>query len=554
MCALPSLPEALLVAAFTAPVLLAPGTKVEESFTLHAARDALVHGYKDEGALSQWDHHEFAGAVPRSFIPPIVLANLSKPVLFLASRLGLLRDGLDAQITIRLTLAFFSALSLIFFSRRVAASYGGKVAKYFFLLQATSFHVPFWAGRTLPNMLAFPLVQIAFALLVTPPALTNRTASPRQSTKRTLATAFALLTFAAVVIRLELVALIASFALEHLVRGTLSLVELIEVGLLAGGASLALTVAVDTLLWRAPTWLWPELAAARFNIIEGKAADWGVSPFHYYLFPTLPRLLHLTLPFALFSLAVDRRTRRLLWPCIGFIALLSGLKHKEWRFIVYVLPAFFVAAAAGVVALGAITASPRFRRFILFSLLALNLLFTLLGLTASTSNYPGLSAIQALEAHLTAGDSIPLAATSRGLIRVWVGVEAKMKGASNFALYDSGLSSKRGPEAWYLPEMALLSPVILPVEYDKSESALFTSSSSASDSLLPALVEHGFDYALVDADTLTPGAEVVFQSLEYGGIDWRGLVSGKVRSLEGLVAAKRRPSVRVVKVETGEEV
>jgi alpha-1,6-mannosyltransferase len=78
-----------------------------------------------------------------------------------------------------------------------------------------------------------------------------------------------------------------------------------------------------------------------------------VSPFYHYLFPALPKLLHLTLPFTFFSLAIDRRTRRLITPCVGFIIIMSGLKHKEWRFIVYVVPAFFVAAAAGIVATGA---------------------------------------------------------------------------------------------------------------------------------------------------------------------------------------------------------
>lgn len=78
-----------------------------------------------------------------------------------------------------------------------------------------------------------------------------------------------------------------------------------------------------------------------------------VSPFYHYLFPALPKVLHLTLPFTFFSLFIDRRTRRLITPCIGFIILMSGLKHKEWRFIVYVVPAFFVAASAGIVATGA---------------------------------------------------------------------------------------------------------------------------------------------------------------------------------------------------------
>lgn len=133
---------------------------------------------------------------------------------------------------------------------------------------------------------------------------------------------------------------------------------------------------VDTHFWLSPTWLWPEGQAFLFNVVEGKSSEWGVrvalfvsstagrrlrlsstqvSPRSYYFLSALPKLLHLSLVPALFSLFSDRRTRRLLIPCLAFVALLSGLAHKEWRFVVYVVPAFTVAAAAGVVAVGALS-------------------------------------------------------------------------------------------------------------------------------------------------------------------------------------------------------
>lgn len=40
----PRVEEAVVVLVYAAHVLLVPGTKVEESFTLHATRDALVRG------------------------------------------------------------------------------------------------------------------------------------------------------------------------------------------------------------------------------------------------------------------------------------------------------------------------------------------------------------------------------------------------------------------------------------------------------------------------------------------------------------------------------
>lgn len=45
---------------------------------------------------------------------------------------------------------------------------------------------------------------------------------------------------------------------------------------------------------------------------------------------------------------IDRRARRIGYPSLAFIALLSILKHKEWRFFVYAVPALNVCAAAGI--------------------------------------------------------------------------------------------------------------------------------------------------------------------------------------------------------------
>lgn len=59
----------------------------------------------------------------------------------------------------------------------------------------------------------------------------------------------------------------------------------------------------------------------------------------------LPKLLLSSFPLALIGLVIDSRVRSLLFPAITFVGLLSALGHKEWRFIVYVVPIFNIAAA-----------------------------------------------------------------------------------------------------------------------------------------------------------------------------------------------------------------
>ncbi|GAA5982494.1 hypothetical protein JCM10908_006671 [Rhodotorula pacifica] len=530
----PRVEEALVVLVYSAHVVLVPGTKVEESFTLHAVRDVVVRGH-GATALDKYDHVEFAGAVPRSFIPPFLLAKLSEPLLRLASRLGAVRDGLDAQIIVRLVLAFTSALSLLFLASRVRSTYGGRTAKYLLLLSATQFHVPFWAGRTVPNMLAFPLVQTALGLLISPPIL-QALSKPRFETRRNNLLGFALLTFAALVIRLELIALIAPFALESLLQGSVGFIELAATGAVSALISLGTSVAVDSYFWHSETWLWPEGHAFWFNVVEGKSADWGVSSPLYYFTSALPKLLHLSLIPAAFSFLLDRRSRRLLIPCIIFIGLLSLLKHKEWRFIVYVVPAFTVAAAGGIVGLGSFTASPRLRRLALATLISANLLLTSLGILASSHNYPGLEAVTFLQ-------SQPLSSSSETQpVRVHVGIEAKMTGASNFVLLDQQFAAQEeeGERAWYLPTRSEETTTAPAVIYSRSEAPAYET--------LEGLAASGeFNYALVSADASTTEAvriEDLYEARTFAGFDWRAIIlRGKVGEF-----VKTRPAVRVVKL------
>ncbi|KAI0267847.1 Alg9-like mannosyltransferase family-domain-containing protein [Gloeopeniophorella convolvens] len=383
--------DALVCAVSWAHVLLAPYTKVEESFNLHAVHDILFHGVQRD-ALEKYDHKIFPGAVPRSFIGSILLSWLSNHAIKLANDLSLITTKFDLQIVIRLVLASVNAQGLCLLRRAVSRRFGRPTSLLFTLITVTQFHLPFWMGRTLPNMLALPFVNLSFYLLL------NREKNATRTSPRGASWAIASLTFAAVVLRAEIAGLLAMVALQLLFERSLSLARLIKVGIVAGLVSVALTVCIDSYFWG--EWpLWPELSSVYFNVYQGKSAEWGVSPPWTYFTSSLPRLLMATGLLVPIGFVADARIRSFALPALGFVLLVSGLAHKEWRFVVYVVPPLNVAAAQGaryLVGKRKGTILGRLAFLLVAGLLLANASASVLLSHTSRANYSGGAALSAL--------------------------------------------------------------------------------------------------------------------------------------------------------------
>ncbi|KAF9812463.1 hypothetical protein IEO21_06181 [Rhodonia placenta] len=376
--------ELMLLATSWIHVFLAPYTKVEESFNLHSVHDVLMYGVGHE-ALPNYDHFVFPGAVPRTFIGSLSLAWASYPAILVAQKLGCIRDKSDLQIIVRLVLATANAMILCLIRRALSRRFGGPTSRFYMLLTCTQFHLPFWMGRTLPNMFALIPVNLALYFCV------NRGPTSLRPSQRNFDRALALLVFTAAVFRSEIVLLLGPLALQALFYNYTTFGRLFKVGVLSGTASAAATILTDSYFWQ--RWpLWPELYGVYFNVIEGKSVEWGVSPFHTYFTAYLPKLLLSSLPLSVLGFLLDSRVRDPMFPALAFVLLISGLGHKEWRFVVYVVPVFNIAAAKGAAWLSSRRKSTVFGRLcflIVTGLLCCNCLVTYMLTTASMHNYPG---------------------------------------------------------------------------------------------------------------------------------------------------------------------
>lgn len=137
-------------------LILSPHTKVEESFSIQAAHDILVYGTptSDVNArlVNNYDHLTFSGAVPRSFVGPLILAGIAQgPVAIFGFQ--------HAQFIVRAILGMFNAACLVTFARGVRRSFGEWAGSWFVMLMCSQFHVMYYASRTLPNMFAFGLSE-----------------------------------------------------------------------------------------------------------------------------------------------------------------------------------------------------------------------------------------------------------------------------------------------------------------------------------------------------------------------------------------------------------
>uniref|UniRef100_A0A7S2WIL7 Mannosyltransferase n=1 Tax=Mucochytrium quahogii TaxID=96639 RepID=A0A7S2WIL7_9STRA len=340
--------------------ILAPFTKVEESFNVQAMHD--VHNILFSGAgLEGFDHFEFPGVVPRTFIGAIVTTLIAQPLCFAAKLIlpfidGIVHvsPGMVYLICVRVCLTSMVCLALRRLAEAVKFKFGKDASDWFFFVCVSQFHIMFYMGRPLPNTFALGICAIALARWL----------------EGSFEECIAYLVFCTVVFRCDTLILTGIVALMILVRREASIMALVVDGIASGVSSLFLTCTVDSVMWWKP--VWPEGTVLFFNTVLNKSSEWGVMSRHWYFSSALPRalLFSYVLVFAsvfqpLEAMGKVSNTRNsvarfvlnvfdvqvlsyLFIPSILYVALYSILPHKEVRFLFQVFPFFNCMAAVAM--------------------------------------------------------------------------------------------------------------------------------------------------------------------------------------------------------------
>ncbi|XP_052282957.1 dol-P-Man:Man(7)GlcNAc(2)-PP-Dol alpha-1,6-mannosyltransferase-like [Dreissena polymorpha] len=392
--------ELLLVTVMIVHVIMCPYTKVEESFNMQAMHDVLYHTTN----ISQYDHLQFPGVVPRTFLGPLFVAVSSSPLVMVTQLLGM--SKFTSQYIVRFALGNLVMLGLFMFAQAVRDIFGRPTAKLFLVITASQFHFMFYMTRSLPN--TFALVLVLFAL---------------RAWLRQRHMLFIWLSGAAILIfRSELAIFLGILLLMHLINGRVSIVTVVKTIIPAGILLLGLPVVVDSYFWQ--RLLWPEGEVLFYNTVLNKSSNWGTSPFLWYFYSAIPRAMSCSIFLVPVGLIVSPRLTQLVVPALAFVFLYSFLPHKELRFIIYVIPVLNVAAAEACHRLW-ISKSKSYLQALLALLAVLhiagNITTTSVFMYTSHSNYPGGVALARLhELEPSASDvhvHIDVAAAQSGITR-----------------------------------------------------------------------------------------------------------------------------------------
>ncbi|KAF3649801.1 putative E3 ubiquitin-protein ligase XBAT32-like [Capsicum annuum] len=273
----------------------------------------------------------------RSYLHPVIFAALYKVLAFL---------NLDKPWfmirTPRLLQSVFSAIGDLYLFKLSQEIFGDSVAKFALFAQLTNWFMFFCITRTLSNSLETVLTVVS--LYYWPCIRPSASKISRGSRKWGLAIA----ALACAVRPTSAITWIYIGLLElYLTRDKLKfvLLEVIPIGTLI----LGLTFLVDG--WMYGTWVLVPLNFLKFNFLSSGGDYYGTHVWHWYFSQGFTVMVFTFLPFSLAGIFKSKQ-----WKLSGLIAWCLGiyslLGHKEFRFVLPVLPIALMFAGYWLATIG----------------------------------------------------------------------------------------------------------------------------------------------------------------------------------------------------------
>lgn len=181
--------------------------------------------------LSDFDHLEFPGVVPRTFLGPIFLTAVSYPCQAILKTL--FYKKIYSQYLIRGVMGVCSWLSFMAFRDSVSHRFGLRAGIFTCMLASFQFHIPFYMSRTLPNTFALIGCLAAYSLWLRDRGLK----------------ALLVIAFFMVIFRCDLLILLAPMTLQMLVCREVPFWRTALMGVGSSVIALLSTLSVDSFFW-----------------------------------------------------------------------------------------------------------------------------------------------------------------------------------------------------------------------------------------------------------------------------------------------------------------
>merc|ERR1719285_736966 len=356
--------------------------------------------------LTLYDHWDYPGAVPRSFVGALGLASCVHPLHLMLDRFFDWVHPLTYQMLVRVVMAMFVVYATGRFRDAGARFFDetNALPYIFTVFTTTGFHIMFYSSRTLGNCFALPFALHAMSVIFD--------GYPHYG--------IGYFSIAVLIFRFDSAVLAGLVVLWILKTKQITFRRLVISGLLSAAACVSCSVLVDSYFWG--RWIWPEFEVFRVNILENKSSDWGVAPPLWYFTSAIPKLMLGTfflLPFSMLktnnlllpikqllrlnqpfrirleglAIFIDTKATSLALICLLYVLTFSCLPHKEIRFLFPIVPILTLLSSLGALRVLRFRPCPKLNSAVVSILVLASAGVTLISLYISAHNYPGGQAI-----------------------------------------------------------------------------------------------------------------------------------------------------------------